>query len=298
MNPMLPQQVVTTMAKRVYRMHHFIWHTTRYNWLIYPEGVQQKIRDLGWEPPRPALENGSADEPILTNDSGEDYLYMHRQWIAGVNAILAEVADPDYPRVEGWVALPPPGDADFPVPPAWFNPEALPEVNLFISRSKLDINFERRFKYWERLCADPTFLRGLSLGELGSIIEGTLHLGMRSRWASVPAAERPDPAPGTETIAVGWDNPRYDFLRDPYAMHVNPIYWKFYGWVDDRIEDWKVANGVFGNDFWKATWLGKMPELPEEGMPLLAALDDPENAQQHVAEMEQVVRAIAEAGGS
>ncbi|MCA1703062.1 MAG: hypothetical protein LC808_07250, partial [Actinobacteria bacterium] len=255
------------------------------------------------EPPRPAAdENGNE---ITGNGSGEDYLYLHCELLAFANHLLAGIGDPDYPRVEGWVALPSADDPDYPIPPPWFVPEGLAVSNAFVVRAKSDDFFERRIRCWERVCTDPAVLRKLTLDELGTLIESTLHDGLRSRWASAPGAWRPDPPAAGEPIGPGWDDPLYDYLRDTYSMHVNPIYWKFYGWVQDRVEDWKLVNGVFGRDFWKSTWVGKMPEdrqpggrcppSPRDGAPLFAVLDDPEIGQQHVAEMEQVVSIIADA---
>jgi len=299
----LPEQVGATLAKRVYRMQHLLWFELRDFWSGYPKDLQQEIRDLGWEPPRPALDEHQLE--IVANNSGEDFLYMHCEWMAFANHLLAGVGDPDYPRVEGWATLPPPGDTDYPVPPPWFSPEAPALSNSFNPRAKTDDYFERRFLRWERLCSDPSYLRRITLGELGTFISTTLHDAVRSRWAAAPAAIRPDPPLPGEPTADNWDDPHYDFLRDHYAMHVNPIYWKFYGWVLDRVEDWKVANGVFSRDFWKATWIGKMPADSQPGgqcppsptgpEPVLAALDDPVIATAHLAEMEQVVDVIAKA---
>jgi hypothetical protein len=93
--PKLPQQVITMMARRPMRQHHYLWHTARSNWLRFPDDVKAVFRRLGWEPPRPAVDaNGN---PIETNDSAEDFLFMHRQMIEQVNRTLAEVGDPDYP---------------------------------------------------------------------------------------------------------------------------------------------------------------------------------------------------------
>ena len=300
MNQPLPQRVVTTLAKRVYRMHLFLFDELRSYWLGYAEKARKDIAALGWEPPRPASEADGKE--IIGNGSGEDYLYLHCELLSFVNYLLADIGDPTYPRVEGWERIPPPDDPDYPVPPAWFFPEGLAVSNAFIARSKTDDFFERRFKYWERTCTNPNWLRRVTLDELGTTIESTLHDGLRSRWAAPPAAWRPDPPVPGEPIADGFDDPRYDFLRDTYAMHVNPIYWRFYGWVQDRVEDWKVANGVFGRDFWKNTWIGKMPEGHEpkgrcpvtlRDVPVFAAFDDPEIATRHLAEMEQVVSIIA-----
>ena len=73
-------------------------------------------------------------------------------------------------------------------------------------------------------------------------------------------------------------------------MQVNPVYWKFCGWVDDRVEYWKTANGVFGNDFWKGTWMGKMPDAGKEAPTgLYERLEDPVIASQHSAEIEQLI---------
>src|SRR6266702_1735314 len=77
---------------------------------------------MGWEPPRPARiawEDGYL--PILTNNSGEDFLYMHRQMITHVNGILAQIGDPDYPKIKVWTHIPAPEDPEYPVTPAWFN---------------------------------------------------------------------------------------------------------------------------------------------------------------------------------
>jgi hypothetical protein len=62
-----------------------------------------------------------------------------------------------------------------------------------------------------------------------------------------------------------WNDPSYDYLRDTYSSHVITIFWKLHGWVDDRIEDWKAANGITGPIQWKGTWVGKMPHHPDVG---------------------------------
>src|SRR5579885_1498038 len=111
---------------------------------------------------------------------------------------------------------------------------------------------------------DPAFLRGVSLGTLGALIHSTVHDTFRHRWAAAPGGRRPEPGIDVTEIPVEWDDPRYDYLGDTYSMQVNPVYWKFCGWIDDRIENWKVAHGVFGNDFWKGRWIGKMPDAGED----------------------------------
>lgn len=114
MLPAIPKAVILRQASRSHRMHHFLWHETRHRWNL-PENrggltleAKQRLKDLGWELPRPALD--ATRRAILGNESGEDFLFMHRQMIASVNAQLREIADPLYPRIEGWRTVPEPGD--------------------------------------------------------------------------------------------------------------------------------------------------------------------------------------------
>ena len=39
-----------------------------------------------------------------------------------------------------------------------------------------------------------------------------------------------------------WDDPKYDYLGDFHSSHVNPMFWRLHGWVNDRIEDWYNAH--------------------------------------------------------
>jgi hypothetical protein len=278
----VPREVIELMASREHRLHHWLWHEVRNSWLSYPEDVQQKVRDVGWEPPRPALDERR--RPILDNDAGEDFLFMHRQMLVDVSRMLARIQDPNYPRVLVWTKLPPPGDPVFPVPPPWFDPERGDEVDRrtffeTIQRLKSDIFYEKRLVWWQQLFTDPAFLRDVTLGQLGTLIEQSIHASMHNRWSAAPAGFRPDPGPDQgHTIDPLWDDPRYDHLADTYASHVNPVFWSLHGWVDDRVEDWKAANDVYGNSFWKGTWVGKMPRVgqpPPEQPPEEAPAEQP-----------------------
>jgi len=287
--PTLPEEVVETMASRGHRLHHWLWHEVRNSWLSYPEDVRKQIRDLGWEPPRPALDERR--RPILDNNAGEDFLYMHRRMLVDVSAILNRVKDPGYPRVRVWSVPPPPGDADFPVPPAWFDPTAGSDEKdrrsgfETLQRIKSAIFYQKRMMYWQKLFTHHGFLRGISLGELGMLMELTIHASMHLRWASPPAGSRPEPGPAEgHTIDPRWDDPRYDFLGDTYSSHVHPVFWSLHGWIDDRIEDWKIANGVYGNEFWKGTWAGPWPgPLPTPGPPTPGAAPQPGTAAEQPA---------------
>jgi hypothetical protein len=295
MIPPLPTVVTTTMAMRAERMHHYLFHEVRNNWLSYSGAVQQQLTDLGWAPPRPALDaNGS---PLRTNNSGEDFLYMHRQMITRVNGILAQAGSPDYPQIVGWDPVPAPGDADYPVPPVWDSSlQSLQEV-------KSDDFYTNRIVVWEQQYTDPNNLARWTLGELGSRLEFSIHNAMHRRWSSQPTRIRPpvDPTEMGATIPTAFDDPSYDFLGDTYSSHVNSIFWKLHGWIDDRIEDWKAANGVIGEPHWVGTWMGKMEMPPMHSMEMLAGVHlgfAAMHAPEHLQNTEQAMRVIARTGVS
>jgi hypothetical protein len=247
MIPELPDAVTVEMAKREHRMRHVLWHGVRGNWSRLSSSAKQEIRDIDpeWEPPRPAFDaNGDV---LRDNDSGEDFLYMHRQMIGAVDDVLARVGDPAYPKVEGWERVPPPDDRDYPAPPL----EGLEGV-------KSDEHYHDVLAPWERRYTSDDYLGSVTLGQLGSDLEFTVHNDMHMRWAAPsPVGYRPR-TPLTQPVDTAWDDPAYDYLGDTYSSHVNPIFWKLHGWVDDRIEDWKRANGVVGPIQWKGTWVGPM----------------------------------------
>ena len=128
------------------------------------------------------------------------------------------------------------------------------------------------------------------------LIELTIHNTMHLRWGAPPGSSFPSPEDPTqgETIPLEWDDSQYDFLVETYSSHVNPIFWKLHGWIDDRVEEWKGANGVFGNDFWKGTWVGKLPghEPPMPSHSVHLMLEQPQLALQHLTDAEEAVGVV------
>lgn len=293
-----PKEVIELMAARAHRMHHFVWHQVRSAWHRYPENIRAEITRLGWEPPRPAFYEG--DVLALDNFSGEDFLYMHRQMITQVNDVLRRVGDPTYPQVEGWSSLPDAADPDFPIPPPWNSDDA--NFNQRLIRVKSPEFFREVMQEWEHYYLLPDNLRRLSLGQLGALIEFTIHNNMHIRWCAQPVGDRPSPAPEKpDAIPVEWDDPSYDFLGDTYSSHVNPLFWYLHGWVDMCIDQWQQAQGLPQID-WKGTWVGKMPAVPlarsnnfivlmHEHPPHEQALHD-----HHLHELVEVVKLIGECG--
>lgn len=178
MNSKLPEPVIIMMAARDHRLHHYLWHQVRNLWWDFSDSDKARISSRGWEPPRKARnpqvnpETGRRD-PDYLNDSGEDFLYMHRVMIANVNEKLAEIGDTSYPKVTGWQNVPAPNDAEFPVPPAWDTGAA--RLNNTLNVVKLDQFYQAQVKPREDQFRDQGYLRTISLGELGARIEFTVH---------------------------------------------------------------------------------------------------------------------------
>ena len=276
MPPKLPKPVIDSMADRAHRMHHFLWHEVRNGWLSFSPDERKRIAALGWEPPRPARRTNAngASEPVLDNFSGEDFLYMHRNMISDVDRELAKIADKSYPKVEGWPKPPGPADKDWPVPAAYSLGDA--GTDAYIKDCKSKEFYSGEMAQWIQAYTDPATLKRMSLGELGSRLEFTIHNRMHMRWSRKPARVRPDVDPeAAEVIDKRWDVPSYDWLGDTYSSHVNPVFWKLHGWVNQCVDLWMKAHGVQGPVPWKGTWVGpdmhdsssrSLSPMPEHGM--------------------------------
>jgi len=261
MSNKLPIQITNMMASHEHRLHHYLWHQVRNSWWDYSDTERNEIKQLGWEPPRPAyVRNSNPRQLNVTNNSGEDFLYMHRVMIASVNKRLREILDPNYTKVEGWKNIPIPNDTVFPVPATWDTGDQ--DLNNYIINVKSDNFYSQRLKPLEDQFTDQTYLKSITLSELGTRIEFTIHNWLHMRFCSMVAEFRPDPETFSTSIDPKWDVPSYDWLGDTYSSHVNSTFWKLHGWVDDRIEDWSKANNVIGEINWIGKWTGDMPGHP------------------------------------
>jgi len=241
----LPGPVLEMLASRRHRLLHAVWHGTRGSWLGLDENQRASITALGWAPPRASAQ---ASGPIINNGAGEDFLFMHRQMIMMVNETAQQAgAEP----IKGWVNIPPPnsqtGNQDgFAVPPTWVDPADKSGTNRRIAALKTDEYFWSRMRWWDREFKNPQYLRNLKLGELGALLEYSVHNDMHMRWASAPRdPETGEVVPGGRLpwdVSTKWDNPIYDFLGEFYSSHVNPVFWRLHGWIDDRIADWYAAH--------------------------------------------------------
>lgn len=195
-----------------------------------------------WAPPRAARD--AAGNVLLANGSGEDFLYMNRQTIARTNAMLAAAG---HPHVTSWTVLPRPDDADYPVTDfPIFTPQKTPEF------------WAKNMVSWEARYNDPAYLRRVSLGHLGAEIEFGIHNAAHHRWKEESRAGYRPAAALAGPADPRWNVPEYDFLGDTYSSHVNPVFWKLHGWIDDRIGAWARANNLAFIP-WRAPWTGALP---------------------------------------
>ncbi len=242
----LHPKVLEKLASRPTRLHHYLWHQLRNTWELgaLNDDEKKEIEDCGWKPPRPAIDSSGW---ILSNGAGIDFLFMHRQMIKVVREITENNngTEDEINAVQGWTRVPNPSNTDYPVPSAWEiygDPYTRTLKNL-----KEDYYYYALMREWESKYRDPRYLKGMPLGELGARLESTIHNNMHMRWCDRPWDARTgkqEPGMGRPDTDINdiWDSPLYDWLGDSYSSHVNPVFWKLHGWVDDRIEDWVEAN--------------------------------------------------------
>ncbi len=269
------------VSSKSHRLIHAVWHTLRgrlrvpdgsgkivTTWYILDDQSKNKIRELGWFLERPPFTKDAS--LILDNGAGEDFLFMHRKMIT---MIRKEYESKGIPYIQSWKAtsLPSPSTPQFaysekddpanpgkkifqlnpletgnmvPLPP--FDPEN--EDNNVIDFMKTSEFFSNAMRHMASIFTNPRYLAALSLGALGNLIEFTIHGWMHNRWAHDKGAFLPDPKNGepkfrdTFDFDPMWDDPKYDYLGEFYSSHVNPLFWRLHGWVDDRIEDWFNAH--------------------------------------------------------
>lgn len=246
---------LSMLSSKWHRLWHATWHTVRGIWHDLTPEAQKAIEDLGWglaRPPFRPLPPGGLD---LETGAGEDFLFMHR-WM--IKMVRDDYAKAGVTPPQSWKAVPLPATAQ-----ASFVQDKDSAGNVIFKRdvtssgnmvppadewAKTQEFFSTVMRSWERQFTSKATLASLSLGALGNLIEFTIHNSMHNRW-STPARdpdtgeivldpETGDPGRPTFDFSDRWDNPKYDYLGEFYSSHVNPVFWRLHGWVDDRIDDW------------------------------------------------------------
>lgn len=241
----LPVEVRATLATRSVRLHHYLWHAIRNNWHRFDAAQRARVAHVapGWVPKKARMK----DQVTLDYDAGESFLYMHRQMILAVNRQLAAFGEP---ALVPWRELPRPDDPDYPVP-------GRNEGEVEWKSDAFDMELRRRC---ERVL-EPAVLQARPLAWIGTYVETFIHDFMHMRWAEVDQGAmarfpRLDPANPNPSIAPAFDDPSVDWLGHPWSSHVNPVFWKLHGWVDQVIEAWRIARGL-DSVTWTDDWVGE-----------------------------------------
>lgn len=249
---------VSMLASKWHRLWHATWHTVRGAWLDLQPETRNAIDGYGWGIVRPPFRPQPIGGLDLDNGAGEDFLFMHR-WM--IQMVRNDYAKQGLPAPVPWKQVPKPSMAQASFVEAKdaagaviFKRDVASSGNMVPPADewpKTPEFFSTIMRSWERQFTSKGTLASLSLGGLGNLIEFTIHNNMHMRWAS-PARDPEtgeiviDPATGdagrpTFDFSDKWDSPKYDYLGEFYSSHVNPLFWRLHGWVDDRIDDWFAA---------------------------------------------------------
>jgi hypothetical protein len=235
--PDIPTALRTHLAARAMREHHHLWHLARRSDLAslpLDPWEQAELAKPEWRAPRFQGDDGA----------GLDFLGMHREMIKQVDGILATAVDANWPRVVGWSPIPfQASDTDWPMPPAW------PGMPSFLAAPKSVTSATQQRNAVNQGYRNANALRSVSLDQLGSIIEGNIHNWMHLRWAARPIVD------------VDGVDPANDYLAAPWSSHVNPVFWKLHGWIDDTIKAWEQANNAIAD--LSGAWSG--PSVHDHG---------------------------------
>ncbi|NIF18301.1 twin-arginine translocation signal domain-containing protein [Pantoea sp. Cy-639] len=235
-----------------HRLFHQLWHATRDKWHKLSKDKQNALRGLGWQPGPRDVERDARGPRKHRNGSGIDFLFMHRHMLMHARTLQDLPSWQRFPLPQPGVEFDRAGFARYHdnhdghrVPPAWQAPGD-DAYGQWVAAIKAGETFCSNFQVWESQYQDPVYLSRLSLGAFGSELEMNLHDWLHMCWASVPR----DPVNGAPVpfardpsdFAGRWFLRENDFLGDPFSSHVNPVFWGFHGWIDDRIDDWFRAH--------------------------------------------------------
>ena len=255
-----------------HRLFHQLWHASRDKWHTLSEETRNALRGLGWQPGPRDMERDARGVKKDRNGSGVDFFFMHRHMLATARSMQDLPSWREFPMPQPELERDRYGFAryfdnhdGFALPPTWLA-EGDDEYTQWVSDIKSAETFHGNFQVWESQYRDPRYLSKLTLGQLGSEMELGLHDWLHMRWASVPR----DPSNGApvpmardlDDFSARWYAAENDFLGDPFSSHVNPVFWYFHGWIDDRIEDWFRAHERFHP--------GEVARLEVNGVPWFA----------------------------
>lgn len=255
-----------------HRLFHQLWHASRDQWHKLPEDKRNALRGIGWQPGPRDQERDARGPRKDRNGSGIDFFFMHRHMLGTARSLQDLPSWPRFPPPQPELERDRQGFAryfdnhdGFALPPTWMA-SGDEQYSQWVSDIKACETYHSNFQVWESQYRDPRYLARLTLGQFGSEVELGLHDWLHMRWASVPR----DPSNGAPVpfardpadFSARWYEPENDFLGDPFSSHVNPVFWHFHGWIDDRLEDWFRAHQRFNP--------GELSRLEVNGVPWFA----------------------------
>ncbi|WP_347901167.1 PvdJ/PvdD/PvdP-like protein [Pseudomonas purpurea] len=238
-----------------HRLFHQLWHASRDKWHTLSEEKRGALRGIGWQPGPRDQERDARGPRKDRNGSGIDFFFMHRHMLGTARSMQDIASWSSFPMPQPELERDRQGFAryfdnhdGFALPPTWMAEDDA-DYSQWVSDIKAPETYHSNFQVWESQYRDPRYLSKLTLGQFGSEIELGLHDWLHMRWASVPR----DPSNGAPVpmardpadFSARWFHPENDFLGDPFSSHVNPVFWYFHGWIDDRLEDWFRAHERF-----------------------------------------------------
>lgn len=238
----IPEALKIRLSSERFRMYHAMWHFARnrrnwesIDWESLPAAERAHLES--WKPAHFERESGG----------GVDFLHMHREMIRMVDAWARETPGGHAGHgaghghhggatgaaqerfVVGWSDIPwDPADPVWPMPVVDLSSA---EMRRIFRRSK----DPAETAFHQRQCVEKynnrAWLRSVTLDELGTELEFSIHGWCHMHWSTEPPAN-----PNTL-------DPANDWLGSPFSSHVNKHFWKLHGWIDDRITGWEDARG-------------------------------------------------------
>lgn len=237
----LPMEVIHMLASPNMRLHHREWHFVRARWHVLTNEQKEDYTSRHMNPPRLDPRSRPTDAvpaPARDTGSGIDFIFMHRMMIKDVNEKLAQIGDENYPKIESWTEIPwNHNDSDWPMPAVW---------HPMVANAKSQATTDHWKREVETKYDNLEWYKGKNFDDVASEIENGIHNWFHMHWSDTPWFRD---NPGQDENDV-----RNDFLGSTYSSHVNKTFWKFHGWIDDRVEIWQEANGEIV-DFSDA-WIG------------------------------------------
>jgi hypothetical protein len=218
---------------------HAKWHKIRIGAESIDETLFKKLQDAELVPKDLARDDFFKTYGIKGKLAGENFFYMHRLML---KMLQFELSMRGLPCVAPWTALPESvDDAVWPAPGG--DRELLDALKIQLAHYQ-----------------DSAYLAGVSLNQLGGILEPTLHIALHNFYKGQQRCT-------AEAVAQGY----CDDLVPVETSPLNKYFWKIHGLVDGILGKWLVAHGK--NEIsencggraacyeWQGVWVGKYPRL-------------------------------------